>query len=223
MAWFDPDISQFFAELELDNSREWFAKNKARYEKSVKKPMEAFAGELIERMHAIDPAIQMQPKDAVFRIYRDVRFSKDKSPYKTNAGLSVSAGGKREHSRPGIYFHVDARSMGMASGLYSLEPNQIQALRSYLAANPDEFEACLADPEFVRVFGTIRGEKNKILPAEFKEAGERQPLIYNKQFYYWAEYPGEDITREDLADFVMSHFHAAQPMNEFLWPAIANH
>src|SRR4051812_26168228 len=112
MAWFTSDALDFFAELELNNDREWFEKNKKRYESSVKKPMEAFAAEIIGRMQKDDPEINMQPKEAVFRIYRDTRFSKNKTPYKTNAGMAVSRGGKTDHTHPGVYFHMDARTMG---------------------------------------------------------------------------------------------------------------
>lgn len=220
MAWFTEDVVDFFRELELDNSRTWFEANKKRYERSVKKPMEAFAAELIERMKRFDPDLSMQPKDALFRIHRDIRFSKDKSPYKTNSGLSISRGGKHGFSTPGVYFHVDARSMGVASGMYMLEPAQIKAVREHIVAHPDELAALQADPRFVEAFGEIRGERNKILPPEFRAAATDQPVLFNKQFYYWSESPAEDIVRDDLADFVMSRYEAARPMNAFFERAL---
>ncbi len=90
MAWFKAEVRDFFLELELNNNREWFEKNKKRFETKVRAPMEAFAAEMIGRMQQIDPQISVTPKDAIFRIYRDIRFSKDKSPYKTNLGLPPS-------------------------------------------------------------------------------------------------------------------------------------
>src|SRR6185312_15337879 len=120
---------------------------------------EAFAAEMIGRMQQIDPRISMLPKDAVFRIYRDIRFSKDKTPYKTNAGMAISHGGKGDHTTPGIYFHMDARTLGVATGLYMLEPSQLQAVRSLLASEPAEFQKLLQDPKFKDRFGTIVGEK----------------------------------------------------------------
>jgi len=219
MAWFSPDILDFFAELELNNDRSWFEANKKRYESSVKRPMENFAGGVIERMQAIDPAINMTPKDAVFRIYRDVRFSKDKSPYKTNAGLYVSSSGRDHHGRPGIYFHVDARQMGIASGFYQPQPAHVKAIRLLIASQPDEFNRLVTDSLFQSRFGTIAGEKGKILPAELKAAAEAQPLIFNKQFYYWAEFDGMEVQRDDLLDLIIDHYHAAMPMNNFLLQA----
>jgi len=220
MAWFERDIVDFFVELEANNDRAWFERNKKRYERSVKGPMEIFAGEMIGRMQAVDPGISMTPKEAVFRIYRDVRFSKDKSPYKTNAGLYISSGGKLHAGRPGVYFHVDARTMGIASGYYMLEPNHIQAIRTHISKHLKEFSQLLADPDFKKAFGTVIGEKNKVLPQEFRAAAVEQPLIYNKQFYYWAEFDASESLRDDLADMVMAHVSAAEGMNAFLTAAL---
>lgn len=216
MAWFTLDTIDFFRELELNNNREWFEKNKKRYEQSVKKPMELFAEEMIGRMRSLQPDITMTAKQAVFRIYKDIRFSKDKTPYKTNAGMHINAGGKGDLASPGLYFHIDPRKMGIASGCYMLEPATLKRLRAYLAENLDEFQRQLEDHEFKRHFGTIQGETNKVLPAELKVAAAKQPLLYNKQFYYWAEFEAESALDENLADLLMSHMRSCQKMNSFL-------
>lgn len=221
MAWLTSDAIDFLAELELNNDRDWFTANKKRYEASVKAPMERLAAELIERMKAFDPAIEMTPKQAVFRIHRDTRFSKDKRPYKTNAGLHVNSGGKAAHGNPGLYVHLDAKCFGVASGYYFLEPPQIAAMRRYLAANADGLRQELARPAFVKTFGDIKGETNKVLPPEFKDAAKDLPLLFNKQFYYWAEHEPETATRDDLPDFVIGHMEACWPMNRFLAQAFA--
>lgn len=216
MPWFQQDAIEFFRELELNNNKEWFEANKKRYESNVKKPMEAFADHMIERMREILPNIQSTGKQCVFRIYKDVRFSKDKTPYKTNAGMHINDGGKGDLGTPGLYFHIDARCMGIASGRYMLEPGPLRELRTFLAANLDEFAERLEDKDFVKYFGGIKGEANKILPPELKEAAQRQKLLFNKQFYYWAEHEAEDALRDDLDDFVMEHLRACSSMNAFL-------
>lgn len=220
MAWFTTDALCFLADLSKHNDREWFAKNKNRYEASVKVPMLEFAAEMIERMREVDPEIAMLPHQAVFRIHRDTRFSKDKSPFKTNAGMAISRGGKTQPGSPGVYFHLDAERMGIASGCYFLEPPQIAKVRAHIASHLREFEKLLSDAEFVTRFGAVVGEKNKILPPELRAAAAKQPLLYNKQFYYWAEHKPEEALRADLPDFVMAHVHAAGPMNAFLRSAI---
>jgi uncharacterized protein (TIGR02453 family) len=216
MAWFTPDAIAFLAELEQNNSKEWFEPQKKRYEKSVKQPMLDFAAEMIERMRAIDPEISMLPRNAVFRIHRDTRFSPNKTPYKTNAGMVITRGEKHNPGAPGLYFHFDASRMAVASGLYFLEPAQLKLVRAHIAANLHEFDGLLSDPKWLENFGEMAGSKNKILPPELKAAAQRQPLLYNKQFFYWSEHQADEVTREDLPDFVMSHIQAAQPMNAFL-------
>lgn len=216
MAWFEQDAIDFFRELELNNNREWFEKNKKRYEARVKKPMEAFADHMIGRMREILPNIQATGKQSVFRIYKDVRFSKDKTPYKTNAGMHINDGGKGDLGSPGLYFHIDPRVMGIASGRYMLEPRPLKEIRTFISGNLQEFQGLLEDKNFKEHFGTIAGEKNKVLPPEFREAAAKQPLLFNKQFYYWAEYESEDALRDDLDDFIMSHMRACRKMNEFL-------
>ena len=221
MPWLTQDALDFLAELELNNDRDWFAANKKRYETSLKQPLERLAAELIERMKAFDPAIDMTPKQAVFRIHRDTRFSKDNRPYKTNAGLHVNSGGRSPSAVPGLYLHIEPRCLGFASGYYSMEPAQVAAMRRYLVANADEFARHLADPEFTKWFETVAGEQNKVLPPEFKEAAKTQPLIANKQFYYWAEHEPAEALRDDLPDLAMAHIAACWPMNCFLARALA--
>lgn len=219
MPWLTREAADFLGELALNNDREWFAANKKRYESSVKLPMERLAEELIPRMQAYDSAIAMTPKQAVFRIHRDTRFAKDKAPYKTNAGMSISSVGRHGTGKAGLYVHLEATRFGIASGYYFLEPAQIATVRRHLMANPAELQSQLEDPAFVKYFGEIAGERNKILPEEFKEAAKNLPLLLNKQFFYWAEYDPTESERDDLPEFIMAHVQACWPMNTFLGKA----
>jgi uncharacterized protein (TIGR02453 family) len=219
MAFFTPDAIEFFRELELNNDRDWFAVNKKRYEASVKKPLERFVERLIERYREYEPDIAIAPKDSLFRIHRDVRFSKDKAPYKTHAGAVVSKHG-RKGVDAGIYFHFDARRVGVASGYYDVEPDLLLRLRRLIVEKPDEFARLLEDPVFQKTYGGIEGEKNKVLPAEFKEAAQAQPYLFHKQFYYWREAEAETLLRDDLDSWVLATYAAARPMNAFLAQAL---
>ncbi|HRI45242.1 MAG TPA: DUF2461 domain-containing protein [Fimbriimonadaceae bacterium] len=220
MSWFTNDTMAFFRELEQNNDKVWFEANKKRYEGSVKRPMEEFAAEMIGRMQALDPAIDTTPRQAVFRIYRDTRFSKDKTPYKTNAGLAISRGGKHNPSTPGLYFHVDGKEVAVASGCYAPDTAQVLAIRKAIAANLDEFGKLIGDKGFVDKFGEVRGERNKVLPPEFKEVAKIQPLIANKQFYYWATLDSKALVADDLPDRVMGYLATAAPLNLFLMKAL---
>lgn len=216
MAWFTDAAPSFLAELALNNNREWFHANKARYEEHVKRPLEAFAQEMIERMSALEPGIAMTPKQAVFRVQRDTRFSKNKAPYKENAAMVVAPGGRHEPGVTGLYFTFDPANMNLASGCYFLEPAQIDKIRRHIAANPDEFRRLISEPAFMERFGEIQGMANKVIPPDLKEAAASQPLIYNKQFFYFVQHPVSTIEREDLPDFVMAHMTACHELNRFL-------
>lgn len=220
MAWFTAEATKFLDDLAANNDRDWFHANKKRYETHLKAPMLEFAGEMIERMRELDPGITMLPKDAVFRIHRDTRFSKNRAPYKTNAGMVVSRGIKHQPGPPGLYFHLDAGRMAIASGCYFVLPDQVSAIRAAIAADLDGFDKLVTDPAFVATFREVVGERNKVLPAELREAAVRQPLLFNKQFFYWAEHPAETAYRDDLADVVMEHMRVAWPLNAFFNRAI---
>lgn len=210
------DLVEFLRELELNNDRDWFEANKERYEKSVRKPMESFAEAMIHSMREVYPGLGVAPKDTLFRIYRDVRFGRDKTPYKTHVAMAVGPKGRRDPAAAGFHVRLDPRDLYVGCGYHMLEPEQLKNLRRHIADHVTEFNALVGAPEFVRLFGTIRGERSKQLPAELRPVADRQPLIYNKSFYYGVEYEAETAVCEDLTGFLMMHLRTAMPMNEFL-------
>ena len=220
MAHIPADLIEFLRELELNNNREWFEANKKRYEASVKAPMEAFAATMIERMREIYPDLDVAPKSTLFRIYRDVRFSKEKTPYKTHVGMAVGPKGRRDPNSPSFSVHLGPRDFYFGSGYYMVDPEQLKAIRTHIAANLVEFQARLDDAPFRNLFGTVKGECGKLLPPELKAAAERQPLVFNKQFYYGAEYDPEVALGGDVPEFLMTHMRASMPMNDFLRRAL---
>jgi len=216
MTFFTKDYIDFLCELEANNEREWFKANKKRYENSVKKPFEAFVANMIGRFQAINPSIMLTPKEAIFRIYRDVRFSKDKSPYKLHMSAVIAPGGRKGKLSPGAYLELSGQSAKIYGGVYMPDKQTLQKIREKLAANPQQFEELLRDKDFVEKFGGIHGEKNKRLPKEFAEAAEKQPLIFNKSFYFFHEFEPEIILQENFPDMLVQYFIAGRPMSEFL-------
>jgi len=217
MAFFTPAYLKFFRELSENNQREWFHANKKTYEKEVKGPFKAFVQELIDRAGEIDPDIAIDPKNAIFRINRDIRFSKDKSPYKLFNSAVISADGKKEKGRPGgFYVELSADHLKIYQGAYMLDKEPLQFLREQIAEHGDEFNKLIQDKKFVKTYGEIRGDKHKRLPKELKEAAETQPLIFNKQFYYFTELPPETILQDDLVDVIMDRYKIGMPVAEFL-------
>ena len=157
----------------------------------------------------------METKQCVFRIHRDTRFSKDKTPYKTHASANIAPGGKKSGD-PGLYVHADAHHLRIGGGAYWVEKDDLYVLRERMATNPQEFNALLDAPEFKDHYGSLLGERNVRLPKEFQAAAESCPHILNKQFYYMAELPASHLLREDLVDRVMAHFDAAAPLRAYL-------
>lgn len=207
----------FFKELSANNNREWFHAHKKRYETDVKAPFEALTADVIKRMQKLDPEISVEPKDCVFRIYRDVRFSKDKSPYKTHMAAAVGRGGRKDHSYPGVYFHADAEGVAIAGGCWQPDKDRLYRIREKIAGDPKRFQRILNAKKFKETFAGLEGEKNKIIPKEFREAGEIVPEIYNKSFHYWAPYKGQKyVIQKDLAKFIVDHYKTAKAFNEFL-------
>lgn len=163
MAWFTPEFESFLKELQDNNNRDWFTENKPRYERHVKKPFESFVRDLILRMQQYDPACKIEPKDAIFRIYRDIRFSKDKTPYKTNVSAIIGRGGRKEMSLAGMYLEMGHQHLRVYGGVYKPDKDQLNAIRQEILYNQSEFNRVINDAEFKRCFGELRGEKNKRL------------------------------------------------------------
>ncbi len=216
MSHFTQDFFDFFDDLSENNNREWFQANRKRYEKSVKEPFAAFTNALIKRVREHEPDVDITAKDAVMRINRDIRFSPDKTPYHTYVGAFISAAGRKDKSRPGSFVRIDTRNLLFAGGAYSPDKEQLLRIRTAIAHDLDGFDALLNDEDFKEKFGTLPGEKHKRLPPEFKEVAERQPLIANKQFHYYAEIDATLILEPYLIDRIMTYYLAGKRMNAFL-------
>ena len=220
MGYFTKDFISFFKELAANNHKDWFDVHRKRYKESVKDPFEAFVKDMIIRINADDPDVLIQPKDGIFRINRDIRFSADKRPYKTHMSAIISAAGRKDKGYPGIYIQLGAEGVRIYGGAHMLEKENLYKVRQTLANQPGALDKLLAADDFKAKFGGIMGEKNKKLPPEFKEAAEKQPLIFNKQFYYGADLPAKHITSDTLGDTIMEYYFAAKPVKEFLTKAI---
>lgn len=220
MAYFDTDYLEFFKELAGNNHKEWFDIHRKRYEQSVKIPMQVFVKDLILALKRIDKEIQIEPKDAIFRINRDIRFSKDKSPYKLQSSAIISKYGKKDKNYPGLYIELGPEHFGIYGGLYMPDSKEIQDIRTYIADHQKEFAALINEADFVDKYEEIKGEKNQRIPKEFAKMAEEIPLLMNKQWYYFAHLDPETILREDLIDIVVDYYSSASGMRSFLTKAI---
>ena len=219
--FFTGDYVSFFKELAANNHKEWFDLNRKRYEQSVKEPFKHFVQHLIHKLSKLDSAFEdLEAKDCIFRINRDIRFSADKTPYKLYCSAVISPGGKKSRSLSGVYVELTPEHVRVYSGVYEPDKDEIYDIRSHIVSNSDEFSSLINDSAFKELFGMIRGEKNKILPPEFKSAAADQPLLFNKQWYFFAEFTPQHIEQTGLDDLVMKCYQTALPVSTFLLKSI---
>jgi uncharacterized protein (TIGR02453 family) len=216
MTYFNDSFLKFFKELSKNNNTQWFNENRKTYEKEVKKPFSEFVEEMIGRIQKHEPEVQIKPSDAIMRINNDIRFSKDKTPYKTHVAANISAYGKKDKSYPGFYFQISPEGIHVYGGAYMVETATLQNIRNYIAANLKGFSNAYNDKSFKEKFGTIQGEQHKRIPKEFQAVAEKEPLIANKQFYYSAALKPDVITSTSLPDNLMEYYLAGKKVNDFL-------
>lgn len=216
MSWFTQDFFTFFDALKKNNTREWFHDNKTWYEKAVKEPFAELVEDLIHRISGEEPGFTLAPKDAIFRINRDIRFSKNKEPYKTHVAANISSWGRKSENGPGFYLHFSSGEAYVGGGIYMPGKDLLDAIRRSIAADPDALDAVLQGKEFRAKYGELLGEKNKVLPAALKSVVARQPLIANKQFYYMAEPDPAILLADDLPEQLMEYYHAGRGVNAWL-------
>lgn len=220
MVYFSKETISFLKQLKKNNNRDWFNKNKKSYIQYVKEPFENFIADLIDAMGPYFDNLSIAPKDAIFKIYRDVRFSKDKSPYKTHVSAIISPAGRKDNNIPGIYIELNGDEIRVYSGLYMPDSKQLKNLRSHIIHNLDEFDQLITSNEFVGAFGEIRGEKNKRIAKEFENDAMAQPLLYNKQFYFFRSWPASLILEKNLIPQLIESYEIARPVSEFLYEGI---
>ena len=202
---------EFFIELALNNQKSWFDVNRARYEADVKKPFLAFVTQLLDKVAAVDPRFAgIDAKSCIFRINKDIRFSKDKTPYKLHCSAAIQLGGRKEMSAGGMYLEFGPEHCGVYSGIYMPEREALQLIREQIAGNLRGFANVIGASDFVKYFGEVRGEKNKRLPSDLVAAAAEQPLIYNKQFYVQHSMDAELTMAENFDEYVIKVWRASE-------------
>lgn len=216
-AGFPPEMPTFFDGLRRNNNRDWFQERKDVFEQKVKVPMTALVDALNAELAKSAPAYVTEPKGAIFRIYRDTRFSKDKTPYKDHIGASFAPstlGGKNSCS--GLYAGVCDEKIEVAGGVYMPEAKQLLAIRTMLAEEYAEF-ARLAGAKVLRsLMGEVRGAQLTRVPKGFPPDHPAESLLRRKQWYFHAELePGLALTPK-LVPEVTKRFLAIVPVLDFL-------
>ena len=207
---------QFLRDLAQNNNREWFEKNKPTFEKVYKKEFTPFIQNLIDEIKKFNPEVNDLAKDSLFRIYKDVRFAKDKTPYKDHFSASIVKGGKKNVDYPGYYFQLGGGMLMIAGGAYMLEKDKLLKVRQYILNNQDAFMELINTPDFLSHFEYVRGDKNVRIDSEFKEIADKIPLILNKQFYVAAELDPTMAIEENGIKAIAKYCEVMKPFNDFL-------
>lgn len=210
---FPPEALTFFRGLARNNRREWFQPRKEIFENTVRKPMI----ELVEALNAgfakLAPEYIADPGKAIYRIYRDTRFSSDKTPYKTHLAASFPRRGDRR-SGPGFYFSLSLKELGVAGGVYDPAPEQLLAVRAWLADNHARFRKAARGPE--KLMGKLHGESLQRIPKGFDAAHPAADLLKMKQWLYYTTLDPQLAASAKLLPEVMKRFRAMIPVVEML-------
>jgi uncharacterized protein (TIGR02453 family) len=206
----------FLKNLNKNNNKEWFDKNRDTYEIAKANFLE-FVQELILGISKFDPAVKHQEaKKCIFRINRDVRFSKDKSPYKNNMGASISPGGKKSFTA-GYYFHLQPGASFLAGGMWQPEPVNLNAIRQEIDYNPDEFKKIISAKPFKTYFGGLSEEdKLKAVPKGYDKTHPQIELLKHKSFIVVHDLTDKVVLATDFQKQCLAVFKALHPMDLFL-------
>lgn len=206
---------QFLRNLEKNNSREWFNENKTLYQEAQQDVI-SFVEKLMEEMADFDEEMgKLEAKKSVFRIYRDTRFSKDKTPYKTNFGAGLGMGKGNKIS--GYYLHIEPGKSFLAGGVYKPEPSVLKTIRQEISAFGDEFKAILEQDEFRNYFrGLSVEDKLKKVPQGFEKDDKMAEYLKLKHFIVTHPISDEQLLSENAVKEFTKIFKAMKPLNDFL-------
>lgn len=217
-----PETFQFLREVKQNNNRDWFIAHKPEFEKA-KADVHQFAAALITGLSAIDPTIpsDLDPKICVMRIYRDVRFSKDKTPYKDNFAIAISAKGKN-FDGPGYYLHIHPEGSFAAGGCWMPQPEDLKAIRQEIDYNGQEFGNILAHPSFKKYLGTLdNSQKLKTVPKGYLADHPDLEWLKLKSFIGSHDLKHTDLCKPDAARSVLAAFESLYPLMVFLRNALS--
>lgn len=208
-------ILPFLYALKENNNRDWFQENKKQFE-TAKKEHEELVNHLIPEIAGFDPAIgKLEAKKTIFRIYRDVRFSKDKTPYKTFFGAYIAPGG-RKSVYAGYYLHIEPGASFLAGGSHCPQGDHLKNIRSEIYYHVDELKQIMNKPDFKNYFDGIEGEKLKRPPIGFPKDFPDIELLKFKDFTLFHRFDDKHLESVDFSKFSIKVFQKMKPFNDFM-------
>jgi uncharacterized protein (TIGR02453 family) len=222
---FRPEAIDFLADLAQNNDRSWFQPRKAEFERLLKVPMEAFVEALAETFERRGVPLQADPKRSIFRIYRDTRFARDKSPYKTHMGASfpwvegMDPDGEMSHSehRNGAYFHLQPGNNYAGGGMWHASKPVLDAFRQAILDDEARVRDALEDRAFIAEFGPVESHDTlKRVPAGFPPDHPMADLFRYKDVVFGRRLADDEVYSADLPDILATAYAAATPVFRFL-------
>ena len=213
---FSPQALQFLADLKRHNNRPWFQARKDTYEEAVKEPMAEMILSVGEALRRFAPEMSADPRGSLYRIYRDTRFSRDKTPYKTQVAAVFPVRGLPKHSGPGLYFHISAEEVLIGGGIYMPGPKILRAVREEIAASPRRFFSILHDRRFRSAFGELEGEASRSMPRGFSADHPAAEYLKYKQFLFAKAFSPRLALSPRLLPTVLDCFEKGMPLVRFL-------
>lgn len=205
---FRPEAITFLADLAANNDRAWFTPRKPEYERLLKEPLEALCVALAERFAARGLPLTADPVRSPFRIYRDVRFAKDKSPYKTAASARFMAPG----GGPGAYFHLEPGEIMAGGGLWRPEPAVLASWRRLADTDAASIRAAIGDPGFRAAYGELYGDRLTRVPSGFAKDHPAADLLVLKDLVFTTRLSDSDVFSPSLPDTLADLYAAAGPV-----------
>jgi uncharacterized protein (TIGR02453 family) len=215
-----PRLTTFLADLAANNERPWFEAHKPEY-LALREQYTAFVGELIERTADFDDRVRWKdPKECLFRIYRDVRFATDKSPYKTTLSAYISEQNRRG-APPGYYLEVDEKgTLLAAAGIWMPPAEPLARLRAHIAEHPERLEKVLRSRGFRKTFGEMQGDRLTRPPRGYSDGTPLIEHIKRKSFIVWRETDAREMTHDDALAYVVDSFRTAKPLVDWVRAAL---
>jgi uncharacterized protein (TIGR02453 family) len=206
---------KFLRALKRNNDREWFKQRRDEYDTHVRAPMLAVIEQLASDFKRFAPELQASPKTSLYRIYRDTRFSEDKTPLKTHAAAVFPWRGLARHEGAGLYFEIAPTWVWMGGGMYAPEPPQLVRVRTHIADTWPAIHRIAKHRAFTRVT-TLEGEKLQRVPRGFPAGHPAGEYLKHRQFLAGCEFPAELATEEHFYPTLLSTFKAIVPLVAFL-------
>ena len=204
---------EYLKELEKNNNRIWFQENKAQYEQSYTE-MIKFAEDVTNELSSYDYLESISPKKSLFRIYRDVRFGKDKTPYKTHWGGFLKRDGAE--NRGGYYYQVGPNGSYVIGGFFGPNKEDLLLIRKHLAQDSSELRKLIKSKPFTTFFGALKGSQLKTAPRGFDKDHPDVDLLRYKQYMLRHDFTSEEVTSKDFSKIIAKAFHQMRPFFDYM-------